>query len=289
MTVFGMTRAKSPLFYTAQQQYALASLVEARLHRRTGWPVALFGVAVIVAAVLSLPHDTWAPAVGYQPIATAAPASAPQPSAGGATLTATSTTSHRSDAAATPDCTPLSFGTPSQLNLADLPTGLTRVVEPNATYRVYGHAVDAIARQIARCAPGDGVAAYAGNTSYQLNWQYAYRNIGGACRINDVRVGLHVQTALPRWQASRGDASGLAGSWQQFAANLQMHESGHVALDKQYAAKLLADLQKLPPTSCAALGAAVDRTAATDSAALQRANAAYDAATQHGRNQGAVL
>ena len=94
---------------------------------------------------------------------------------------------------------------------------------------------------------------------------------------------------LPAWQPGGSAAAGLAGNWQNLIASLTVHENGHVAIDQQYANQLLNDLQSLPATACESLAASVATKAAADIAVLNTANAAYDAATNHGATQGAVL
>lgn len=189
-------------------------------------------------------------------------------------------------------CTPdRSYTTPSQLSLASAPAGLHQVIEPTHWYRIYGYTPAEVEQQTAHCAPASGGdAGFAGETDYRLNWYYNYADNGsGACTLSNLKVGLHVQVALPLWQASSHDATGLASAWQRFISGLNTHEQGHVSLDQHYAATLLQDLQALPPSNCATIEQTVNATANRDVAALNSANDAYDARTNHGASQGAIM
>ncbi|HSX31058.1 MAG TPA: DUF922 domain-containing protein [Candidatus Saccharimonadales bacterium] len=188
-------------------------------------------------------------------------------------------------------CTPMANVVPTQLNLADAHTGLTVRTDPTAYYQIYGSTADDLRNQIQHCAPGaqsQAGAEYTGETNYTLTWQYD-TTIGNGCSLTDVKVGLHNATTLPLWQSEADATPELANGWQRFVSSLATHEQGHATLNERYAAQLVSDLEHVQNVSCGQLTAAVNRVVTRDAALLNQANADYDAQTNHGATQGAVL
>lgn len=192
-----------------------------------------------------------------------------------------------------PDCIPAtSYGIPSRLDLTAKADGLTVVKDSTMYYRIYGRSGGALRQQLARCAPAtDGSAGgeYSGETGYSLTWQYAFLSGQNSCRLTNIKVGLHLNMILPLWQGDALAADSLKTQWDNFAAGLQTHENGHVSINKQYAARLMNDLQSLQADNCTNLASLTQTTVANDTAAINQANGDYDAATNHGATQGAVL
>ena len=190
-----------------------------------------------------------------------------------------------------PNCTPSSFSLPTGLALDSAAVGLTMQQDNPAYYQIYGGTATALRTQIQRCAPGSNGSAsaeFTGQTSYDLTWQYSTVN-NGNCSLTDVKIGVHIATALPLWQPTSGAASGLPARWQSFASSLATHEQGHATLDKQYASKLLSDLNTVTNVDCGNLSSTVSNIVNADVGALNQANNAYDTATNHGATQGAIL
>jgi predicted secreted Zn-dependent protease len=191
-----------------------------------------------------------------------------------------------------PNCSPLAFGTPAQLDLASTPDSLSVQADQATPYRIYGNTADDLRTQIKRCAPdaaGSADAEFAAQTDYSLTWQYSVVVNNTSCTLTDVKVGLHTAMALPVWQPTSAATPGLAGRWQTFANSLATHEQGHADIDKTYAAKLLSDLNNMSPVPCDAITADASTVVGADVLALNQANDTYDTATNHGATQGAVL
>lgn len=190
-----------------------------------------------------------------------------------------------------PACTPTSASTPDELGLDGRPMGLSTAQAPTAFYTIHGVTATDIRNQIIRCAPreGDSTAKFTGETSYRLNWQYNITSDGSKCYLSDVRVGLNTQINMPDWQTDPAASARLRSEWQRFTTALMSHEQGHISLDRLYAASFTADLEQLRTSDCAAMNAAVQSLVARDTAKLNNANTAYDAHTNHGATQGAVL
>lgn len=264
------------------------------------WSV-VFGMAVILVAMLNLARTDWRQAATYSPYRPTASTNAnaqvkktvqtkhhaPQQAAQTAKGGTQKTASYVAASACTPDTLPL---TPDALDLASAPVGLRQIATTHY-YHVYGYSAAQIRQQIRRCAPGSGDdAAFAGETSYDMNWRYDINDNGtGTCSLSNIKVGLHIQITMPLWRASASDTAGLAPTWGAFAAGLNTHEQGHVALDEQYASKTLASLRGLPTSNCAAIQQTANNVTNAMVSLLQHANANYDAATGHGRTQGAII
>ncbi len=195
--------------------------------------------------------------------------------------------------AATPTpsiCTPSNYAGVGDINLDASHPGLTQLVDATYYYQIYGYDSAQVQQQIQRCAPRlSGNDDFTGYTSYRLQWQYAYvAGDNGLCELYNVKVGIRIGEVLPALQTTQPSA-GFAAKWQTFAASLDTHERGHVALDEQYAAKLLSDLQAFPATDCASISGAIDTLTHAELAALAQANVDYDTQTNHGATQGALL
>ena len=194
----------------------------------------------------------------------------------------------------TPGCTrDTSYQLPSAIVLRGAPAGLSTQYDQPSHYQIHGNDVDELSAQMAACAPSLSAglpAEFASETSYNLTWQYGYVAVDGQhCAVTNPKVGLHINMVLPDWQQSSAAANGFAPSWQSFITSLVTHENGHVALDKQYAATLLSDVQNQPPMDCSSIVSTVQAIAEHDVTLLNQANDNYDALTDHGATQGALL
>ena len=191
-----------------------------------------------------------------------------------------------------PHCTPLNFGSASELVLDSTSTGLRIQNDPATYYQIYGNTASDLHTQISQCAPGangKSIAEYTGETSYSLTWQYSIAVTDTGCSLTDTQVGLHITTALPFWQSTATATPGLDSHWQQFTQALTIHEHGHAQLDANYAGLLLQQLNGLGNLDCGSAADTVQSTVNSVVQALNSANNTYDNQTNHGATQGAVL
>lgn len=158
------------------------------------------------------------------------------------------------------------------------------------SYIVYGSTTSAINQQMARCTPVVlGNNKYDAGTVYSFATYYTYSPTAtGQCSVGSMSISMNISMVLPAWQTS-GAASGVTTAWNSFIRNLRTHENGHAAADQAYAQKIYTDVMALPPLPCHTIDTLIKSTIATDAAALDTYNTAYDAATQHGAMQGATL
>ena len=193
---------------------------------------------------------------------------------------------------AVPNCTPASYTLPSQLDLSNAAPGITEVIDTPQQYQIFGNTSSQIHAQLQNCVPqAPNISGkFTAYTSYAANITYDYTNDGtGQCTLTDVKVGLHMNQIFPVWQPTANTVAGLANSWQAFMAGLHLHEQGQVTLNEQYAQIILSDMQHFPATSCGTITQAVTAKFQGDLAALNQAHNAYEAQTNYGATQGALV
>ncbi|HEX5447953.1 MAG TPA: DUF922 domain-containing protein, partial [Candidatus Saccharimonadales bacterium] len=192
-------------------------------------------------------------------------------------------------------CTPdTSYKLPSSVDLSDKSEGLHIVQDRTSFYRVYGNTLDQIRQQMRTCAPAtggtDAQSEFAAETSYNLSSQYSWTaDEAGVCHVSSVKVGLHINMVLPKWQSPVNADDSLTITWGNYTNHLRTHENGHAAIDKSYASKLLNDLKNFPSTDCSSIADKLKSKAKADISALDSANNVYDASTNHGATQGATF
>jgi predicted secreted Zn-dependent protease len=169
--------------------------------------------------------------------------------------------------------------------------GFSESATSQQTYTVYGNSAADISSQVYRCTPVQtDEGRFAASTDYSINWAYNFvTDDAGLCRVNAASVTLATSQVLPTWQTTKGTPASAAKAWQDFNTHLLEHENGHLSLDRQYANKLLRDLQNTPAADCAVIGAKAQASIHSNLGALKQANQDYDANTGHGVSQGATL
>jgi predicted secreted Zn-dependent protease len=183
--------------------------------------------------------------------------------------------------------TPYSIPTPINLSLAN--NGLSKTIDSPTYYRVYGQNLAAVRQSIADCPFRQAAGNYQAATTYQLGWSYSIRQLtNGNCSLSNVRVGLHINQLMPAYDITSDTPAALAKTWNAFAANLAIHEASHVAFDTQYTEKILAALQNME-SSCGSISSQAQTTIDANITMLNGTNDLYDAQTNHGATQGAVL
>ena len=144
-------------------------------------------------------------------------------------------------------------------------------------YDVQGDDPAAIRRAIDRVRPrdaNDGVAVDA-LTRFDIRWRWP-RDADCARTTPDLRLGA--RTTLPRLVGPVAEA--VRARWDDYLAALAAHEARHVALVLGRRDELVTALQGKSCTAANAAGKAV-------LARMKADGIAYDAATEHGRTEGA--
>lgn len=242
-------------------------------------PAALYAAPMVAAAYTSQPAASTAASTG-----TDAAAATSAAVAGGAQKTA-STTAIQTPRA----CTGASFAQPTALAVTALPDGLTQIVDTPSYYQVYGSSLGSLRSALDDCPLRRAIGSYHAVTAYQLNWSYSTTVDSGTCKLTNIRVGAHIGQYLPSFVATARTPQSVAAAWQTYAASLKQHEDGHIAIDIDYAQRLLTALQSLRVTDCGNIGQQAQTITDSYVALLNGANELYDSRTNHGATQGAVL
>lgn len=127
-----------------------------------------------------------------------------------------------------------------------------------------------------------------GWTSWHVKWHYHWHfDADGACRITESTTEFTATITLPR--LVNGSTTQI-DAMNSFLAALRVHESGHVNIGRQAADAIDQAILALPPmANCDLLGSEANRAGQRILDEWRRAEKRYDAETDHGRLQGAVL
>ena len=157
-------------------------------------------------------------------------------------------------------------------------------------YSVSGNTPGAVRDDINRKRPYSQADSqrFDGNAMWSLTWSFRYDRNGGACALSDATVDLEVLVQLPALSDDSALPDAAMDSWQHFSQDLETHEAGHVQHYLDGAATLQQAFQQTPPAAnCDDLGATLRGEGESEIAAIRQADLDYDAATDHGRLQGA--
>ena len=200
---------------------------------------------------------------------------------------AAAATEHRG--VATASCPDTTYVAPTGLAISASTPGVTIFLEPIHWYPVTGGTAAQIYASMEQCRPA-AIAPYTGKTNNWVNYRYTSAvNSRGQCSVGAVAVGVQSTMVLPSWTPSTNSTPELAKEWQTFIDALYTHEGGHVDRAISGARQLYADLTNVGPGPCSTLTARTSAVFSRDNAAIEQAQFAYDAQTDHGRTQGAVL
>ncbi len=188
-----------------------------------------------------------------------------------------------------------SCGPPQQQTQAVVPQNETEGLHISSTkigyYTVYGNTKSELISQLYYCTPVPiHQGHYAASTEYVVNWSVNYSALDdGRCAVDSPRVNMGIAQTYPRWVNTQPAIQTMQTIWDTFMSHVTEHENGHVDIDKDYAWRLFRMLSDEPPAECLALQTSVGTKAQQIINSLDQANNDYDAKTQHGTTQGAVL
>ena len=198
-----------------------------------------------------------------------------------------------------------SYSLNNPINFLD-PDG--QVVEPvhtNTTYNVTGNSLSQVAPQITK---HSGFASLTtgnievknvksgGTVAKQADGSYT-----ATLQVKSATVAVTTNTDTPNWVDSSKASSAAQGEWNRFSDAVNTHEGEHVAIDVQGANQLDSKVAGLSATGTGAtkeaataaanqaLGGAIQNAVKDNAAETAATNAQYDANTNHGATQGAVL
>ncbi len=176
------------------------------------------------------------------------------------------------------------FQKPTALPTADLPAGVTIQKDQPQLYEIFGNSIAELRASLRACQPRQVSAGeFHALTGYNLTWQYSQRtNSDGTCSLTDVKVASHVNQYLPF-------AKSTDPTWQAYSKAIRTHEDGHVDINLRRVRDLQAKLAVIQNLDCAAITTLAETTIQAQMTLLESENELYDATTNHGATQGAVL
>ena len=156
------------------------------------------------------------------------------------------------------------------------------------TYPVQGRTADEVLASLRTYGPKSDGADFFGLTETQMAYRY-WKTMGeDGCRLEQIRVDLHVAITLPTWESEESAPQALAREWAQFERSLRRHEDGHREIAEWGAREVYHALKSLRTPSCEGIDAAAQITAQRLRDRSERRQRSYDHQTGHGRTQEAV-
>ena len=149
-------------------------------------------------------------------------------------------------------------------------------------YDIRGTTWPALVREI----DSKGPEGFWGSASSPIRYHFEATPSPGGCRAAAVRVTTDARVRLPSWGNRYEGSASLQAQWDSSYRSLDLHERGHVQISLEGAKEVERVLNSLPeqPT-CEALAAEGRRRAQEVLATVSRRQLAYDAQTNHGRDQ----
>lgn len=156
------------------------------------------------------------------------------------------------------------------------------------TYEIYGTTADQLMRGIRAVGP-TGVKGATAEHQGRLGYTLTFRSTPLSCSVHGGRIDVHSTIKLPRWRHSSAASAGLREEWVKVLAALKVHEQGHRDILFAASRQLADSLGGLRSRTCDGLDAKVNEVAARLFAREEARQEQYDAETEHGIRQGAVL
>lgn len=157
-------------------------------------------------------------------------------------------------------------------------------------YPVVGSSIEQLRASIAALGPIRGGRRFGAFTDWEVAWRFEHEACSEGRRISAVVVEVRASMSLPRWLAPSNAAGELVAAWARYAAAIEEHERGHVAIAERAGATIQTSLLALPPLPSLGLLRAAGRQAVDAALAQARTEElAYDHETNHGEAQGVIL
>jgi predicted secreted Zn-dependent protease len=174
-------------------------------------------------------------------------------------------------------------------------TGLIASAEPAITeqrryYDVTGQTLGDVNKRMLASSPiAEAGIKYRGRCDYHIDWQFTYASDSDWCAIKSVAVTISITYTMPRWIDYSSTSSSMQEKWNVFFTRLQEHEEGHANLAKDASRDIEREIGNMKRRSCQELNQAANESGHDLMRKLDAASDAYDARTNHGILQDAVL
>jgi predicted secreted Zn-dependent protease len=171
-----------------------------------------------------------------------------------------------------------------------LPLRQVRLDLCRSFYPLIGATAHQLRTIVGMLSPMRGGHRFCAFTDWEIAWRYRHTDDHGRRRICGVSLEVRATITSPRWTPPRSALAGLVAAWPGYAAAIEIHEQGHVALAVEAAETIRTRLMALPClSSTAALTDAADAVAEEELRAARAREILYDQITCHGVTQGVVF
>ncbi|HYA85742.1 MAG TPA: DUF922 domain-containing protein [Nitrospirota bacterium] len=127
-------------------------------------------------------------------------------------------------------------------------------------------------------------------TNWKIKWDYDYDRTPQTCTTDSFKVTVDVIFHLPKWVKTGDAPPPLVEKWDTYMEKLLMHEKGHRDRAVEAATEITHAVKELPAArTCAELDREVQALSHERMEKMTGVQEEYDAATKHGRTQGAVF
>ncbi len=152
----------------------------------------------------------------------------------------------------------------------------------NDYYDIRGTTIADLRREIQAKGPEGWWGVAHTRTTYRI----ATRQADDGCSVDSVRASADAKVRLPRWVNRHEGSRAAQDEWDSVFRTLDLHERGHVQISLDGAKELERALRDIPPAAtCDLINAEAKKRYDAVMNLVHRRQTAYDADTNHGRNQ----
>lgn len=156
-------------------------------------------------------------------------------------------------------------------------------------YAVTGAALPEIRQSIRQSRPWKERFDLDGMTDWRVTWQFSVAPTSSGCRCGSFSTQTTIATTLPRWIAPTNAPESVKTIWQNYAAALGQHESGHAAVALAAATEMRKRVgQAGEGSSCDGLKQRINELSQQVVEEYRKRDKEYDERTRHGATQGAA-
>ena len=149
------------------------------------------------------------------------------------------------------------------------------------TYNISGKSADRLIQSMR----SNGPQGFWAHTRNYWKYNYKYYQVNGLYELGELSITRTVEITMPHWTDYSSASSCQQKNWDAMYGSLRRHEDTHVAIADPVSAKLRRAIEAVrPKRSAAELETAIDRAANRVFEENRRAQALFDADTNHGKS-----
>lgn len=116
-------------------------------------------------------------------------------------------------------------------------------------FDIRGKTADELDRELSRRGPtsSGSSARHPGATKIRFGGEATYIQDNGRCRVGNVKVTVHTQIILPRWNNRRGASKELSMIWDALSSDIKRHEERHAEIARNQGRAMERAIHALPP------------------------------------------